>query len=311
MSKFATDYMFMGEDGTPITILAGCDGLTEAFFANIVHCKGTSHGYAEVRGLAHTVLSTGHQKVKLQSEQEPSIIDVKNKAGTHIPTGIVYEESPVGDRNANGSIERANQTIQGHISAIKDYTERQIGATNWSYQLSLEMACTTRGMDIDDVPSHQRVEELLTDAIYDDHSSRRRRGNESQKNSSQLEWAFALRCMSFRKFRPIGKDKNFKNFLEFVTVGVGVPAPVHESYQHDVVNGMLLSKDERVSTKKHPVLYLRNVATLPLTTTQSSHRLRKIRTRTRPTCFRDENIITVGAERFRFPEVLFQTSFCA
>ena len=65
----------------------------------------------------------------LQSDQEPSITDVKHKAGTHIPTEIVYEESPVGDSDANGSIERANQTIQGQIRAIKDYTERQIGAT--------------------------------------------------------------------------------------------------------------------------------------------------------------------------------------
>ena len=44
VSKFATDFLFMGEDGTPIIILAGCDGLTKAFFANIVPCKGTSHG---------------------------------------------------------------------------------------------------------------------------------------------------------------------------------------------------------------------------------------------------------------------------
>ena len=92
----------MGEDGTPITILAG--------FANVVPCKGTSHGYAE-RALAHNVLSTGHQKVILQSDQEPSITDVTHKADTHIPTKIVYEESPVGDSNVNGSIERANQTI--------------------------------------------------------------------------------------------------------------------------------------------------------------------------------------------------------
>ena len=41
----------------------------------------------------------------------------------------MYEESPVGDSNANGSIGRANQTIQGQNRAIKDYTERQIGAT--------------------------------------------------------------------------------------------------------------------------------------------------------------------------------------
>ena len=41
----------------------------------------------------------------------------------------MYEESLVGDSNANGSIERANQTIQRRIRDIKDYTERQIGAT--------------------------------------------------------------------------------------------------------------------------------------------------------------------------------------
>ena len=75
------------------------------------------------------MLSTGHQKVILQSDQEPSITDVEHEAGTHIPTDIVYEESPVGDSNANGSIERANPTIQGQIRAIKDNTERQIGAT--------------------------------------------------------------------------------------------------------------------------------------------------------------------------------------
>ena len=61
--------------------------------------------------------------------QEPNIINVRHKAGTHIPTEIVCEESFVGDSNANGSIERANQTIQGQIRAIKDCTERQIGAT--------------------------------------------------------------------------------------------------------------------------------------------------------------------------------------
>ena len=83
MSKFATDNMFMREDGTPVTILAGYGGLTRAFFANVVPCKGTSDGYAE-GALAHTVLSTGHQDI-LQSDQEPSIIDVKHKARTYIP----------------------------------------------------------------------------------------------------------------------------------------------------------------------------------------------------------------------------------
>ena len=47
VSKFAADYMFMGEDGTPMTILAGHDGMRRAFFANDVPCEGTNYAYAE------------------------------------------------------------------------------------------------------------------------------------------------------------------------------------------------------------------------------------------------------------------------
>ena len=163
VSKFATDNMFICEDGTPITILAGYDGLTKAFFANVVPWKGTSHGYAE-RALAHNVLSTGPQKVILPSDQEPSIIDVKHKAGTHVPTEIVSEQSPVGDSNANGSIERANQTIQGRIFAIKDYTKRQIGATigldssvlKWLVRHAA-WTLTTLHVGSDGTTAHQRI----------------------------------------------------------------------------------------------------------------------------------------------------------
>ena len=65
----------------------------------------------------------------LQSDQEPSIIDAKHKTSRHIPTVFVYEESPVGDSNSNGGIERADQQIQGQTGAIKDFTERHVGAT--------------------------------------------------------------------------------------------------------------------------------------------------------------------------------------
>ena len=67
------------------------------------------------------------QRVVLQSRatRKPSNIDVKHKAGTGIPSEIVYGEIPVGDSNVNGSIERTNQTIRGQIRAVKDFTERQ------------------------------------------------------------------------------------------------------------------------------------------------------------------------------------------
>ena len=110
-----------------------------------------------------TFWSTGHRKVMLQSEQEPSIIDVKHKVGTHIPTEIVYEESPVGDSNANGSIERVNQTIQRQIRAIKYCTERQIGATIGLDSPVLEWLVRHAGMDIDDHPRWQKQNIQSTD----------------------------------------------------------------------------------------------------------------------------------------------------
>ena len=51
-----------------------------------------------------------------------------HKPGTHIPTELVCEERPVGDSNCKGSVERANQTIQGQTRAVKDFTERQVSA---------------------------------------------------------------------------------------------------------------------------------------------------------------------------------------
>ena len=83
---------------------------TKAFFANVVLCKGTSHGYAE-------------------SGTAERIIDVKHEACTRIQTDIVNGEIPVGDSTANGSIERTNQTFRGQIRAVKDFTERQTGET--------------------------------------------------------------------------------------------------------------------------------------------------------------------------------------
>ena len=105
------------------------------------------------------MLSTGHQKVMLQSDQEPSIIDVKHKAGTHLPIEIVYEESPVGD-----SFVRAIRTIQRQIRAIKDCTERQIGATigldssvlKWLVRHAA-WTLTTFHIGSDGMTAHQRI----------------------------------------------------------------------------------------------------------------------------------------------------------
>ena len=145
VSKFATDYMFMGEDGTPITILAGYDGLTKAFFADVVPCKGTSHGYAE-RALAHNVLSTSHAKVILQSDQEPNIM-----------------KSPVGDSNANGCIERTKPSkdrfVQSRTTLNNNLVRRLVSTVQLSKWLVRHAAWTLTTLHVgsDGTTAHQRI----------------------------------------------------------------------------------------------------------------------------------------------------------
>ena len=74
------------------------------------------------------------------------------------------EGSPVGDSNFNVSIERANQTIQGQIRAIKHNTERRIGATigldssvlKWLVQHAV-WTMTTFHVGGDGMLAHQRI----------------------------------------------------------------------------------------------------------------------------------------------------------
>ena len=120
--------MFMGEDGTPITISAGYDGLTKAFFANVATLQRHESWLRRKSACTQCVVHRSSESdiAKVTKNRASSTSNTK-QARTCQPKSC-YEERPVRDSNANGSIERANQTIQGQIRVIKDYTERQIGA---------------------------------------------------------------------------------------------------------------------------------------------------------------------------------------
>ena len=112
----------MGEAGTPVTISAGYEGLTKASQSD--RCTLQRHE-SWLRRKSTCAQRAVHRSPRSDTAERSRTEHHRRQtqAGTHIPTEIVYEESPVGDINANGSIERANQTIQGQIRVIKDHTE--------------------------------------------------------------------------------------------------------------------------------------------------------------------------------------------
>ena len=90
----AIGFLFLGDATSPLTILVTHDNVTKAVFANVVTSKGESHAYAE-RALAANITLLGHKRVRIQSDPEPAILDVKNKARQHTLTEHVADESLV------------------------------------------------------------------------------------------------------------------------------------------------------------------------------------------------------------------------
>ncbi len=103
------------ENLVPLTILVTHDNVTKAVFANYVPSKGTSHAYAE-RALAANITLLGHKRVKIQSDQEPAILDVKNKARQHALTELMPDESPEGDSDGL----TAYQAIRGKTFDVQE-----------------------------------------------------------------------------------------------------------------------------------------------------------------------------------------------
>ena len=119
MATVSIDYMFMedgrAELGMPILVMK--DGEAGMIFANVVPQKGVE-GYA-VKRLSKDIDSLGHKKVILKRDNEPAIVALKDVVRIECKTERVKEESPVGDHQASGEIEMANQQAQCQFRVMK------------------------------------------------------------------------------------------------------------------------------------------------------------------------------------------------
>lgn len=122
----SVDYMYMHseqskeeEKGMPIMVVK--DSRTKYVVAKVVAQKGVCE-YAIV-SLKKAIEQLGYKKVILRSDNEPAILALKEAVRRETDVEIVSEEVPVGDHQANGSIENAVKQVQGQFRAIKDAFE--------------------------------------------------------------------------------------------------------------------------------------------------------------------------------------------
>ena len=67
--------------------------------------------------ISREVELTGYNRLILKTDQEPAILDLMAMVKRERPEDveIISEQSPVGEHQSNGDVERAAQTIEGQI----------------------------------------------------------------------------------------------------------------------------------------------------------------------------------------------------
>ena len=131
----AADYMYMHEEqgpgaerGMPILVMCdinsgGCG--TGMMFARVVTSRGVNS--YEVKNTAADLASLGHPELIFKSDNEPSIVALKEAVKLERGERIVMENSPVKESKSNRAIENAIQQVQGQFRAVKDNLEARIG----------------------------------------------------------------------------------------------------------------------------------------------------------------------------------------
>ena len=68
----------------------------------------------------------GYKRYIIKTDQEPSIMELKDSIIRIRGEEAIPEESPVQDSRSNGFIERAVQTVQGQIRTLKSAVESRL-----------------------------------------------------------------------------------------------------------------------------------------------------------------------------------------
>ena len=98
------------------TILNVKDVLTGCLRPHLVPRKGVAGCSWIAREVAKDLALWGHNNCIFKSDQERSIVAVYNEvAQLHVPYRLIPENSPKGDSQANGVIERGNRSLKNQI----------------------------------------------------------------------------------------------------------------------------------------------------------------------------------------------------
>ncbi len=133
--RISFDYMWQkSEEGQmekidSLHILVSYESDVKWVSANMAPEKGVE-GYA-VQAIGREIDLAGLRRMIIKSDQEPAIVDLLRVVKSERPESIELqpEESPVGESASNSEVERAIQTVQGQIRALRSSMEHRYKCT--------------------------------------------------------------------------------------------------------------------------------------------------------------------------------------
>ena len=124
------DYIFPKDSvgGDYVVIFMARDRETKMTVSHVVPVNGADHEWVTEQ-LGRDLLKLGHHgDLILKSGQEPAVVDLLREVARFRDTHrVVLEQSPVGDSQGNGIIERANQSVEKMIRVHKLAFESPVG----------------------------------------------------------------------------------------------------------------------------------------------------------------------------------------
>ena len=126
------DYAFRStgeqEEGV-VPILVAYDNMKGSIWALEVEEKGVSHGTVAVEWLVAKLDASGYHGVEiaLKSDNEPSILALKDSIALKRKGETSLLESPVRESKSNAHVERAIRSWRDQFRTLRHYTERRFG----------------------------------------------------------------------------------------------------------------------------------------------------------------------------------------
>jgi hypothetical protein len=121
------DYCFLGAEGEEETlaIQVAMDKKTRMHFAHVVPRKGLTHEHGSDEMIKH-LEKLGHKEVLLKCDGEPALRSVQEDVKRKREEKTLIENSPVEDSKANGSAERAVQTVTEQVRVMRHALEQRL-----------------------------------------------------------------------------------------------------------------------------------------------------------------------------------------